>query len=137
MAVNSLFERCRRTDLNSLLVDYVPRDGFDELNTFFKSYFDSCNLLVNYTRDLLDSYDVETRRVRSTPTLPAGCSQPVKEAAQAVQQSLQGVDWLPWCDVRAELVEPVLAYALRKLEMDLQPGSGMGHGLIGVFEIKK
>ena len=137
MAVNSLFERCRRTDLSNLLVDYVPREGFDELNTFFQSYFASCNLLVNYTRELLDNYDEKTRRLRSTPRLPENCSLPVKEAVHAVQQSLEGVDWLPWCDVRAELVEPMLGYALRKLEMDLQPGSGMGHGIIGVFEIRK
>ena len=34
-------------------------------------------------------------------------------------------------------IEPMLGYCLRKLEMELQPGSGMGHGLVGVFEIRK
>ena len=54
-----------------------------------------------------------------------------------VQKTLEGVGRIPSCDVRADLVEPVLGYALRKLEMDLQPGIGIGHGLIGVFEITK
>ena len=40
-------------------------------------------------------------------------------------------------DSRANIIEPQLAYALRKLEMELQTGNGVGHGLVGVFEIKK
>jgi hypothetical protein len=40
-------------------------------------------------------------------------------------------------DSRANIIEPQLAYALRKLEMELQTGDGVGHGLVGVFEIKK
>ncbi len=136
-AVNSLFERCRRTDLKDLLVDYQPREGFGELNTFFESYFDSCNSLVKFAGNLLEEFDRETESLGNSPSLPADCNGPVKEALEMVQQSLQSVDWLPWCDVRADIVEPMLGYALRKLEMDLQPGSGMGHGLIGVFEIRK
>jgi hypothetical protein len=137
IAVNSLFERCRRTDLKDLLVDFFPRKGFDELNAFFKSYFDSCNLLVNFTSDLLENYDVETRSLRKAPPFPEDCGGPVREALEMVQKSLEGVGWIPWCDVRADVVEPILGYALRKLEMDLQPGNGMGHGLIGIFEIRK
>jgi len=40
-------------------------------------------------------------------------------------------------DTRANIIEPQLAYALRKLEMDMQPGFGVGHGLIGILEICK
>jgi hypothetical protein len=35
------------------------------------------------------------------------------------------------------VIESVLGFALRKLEMELQPGAGMGHGLVGIFEIRK
>ena len=50
---------------------------------------------------------------------------------------IEGVGWLKWGDVRANLIESVLGFALRKLEMELQPGTGMGHGLVGIFEIRK
>ncbi|MBE9546815.1 MAG: class I SAM-dependent methyltransferase, partial [Proteobacteria bacterium] len=45
--------------------------------------------------------------------------------------------WAKWGDVRANVIEPHLGYSLRKLEMELQPGKGMGHGLVGIFEIRK
>ena len=44
---------------------------------------------------------------------------------------------LHYGDPRANMIEPHLGYSLRKLEMELQPGTGMGHSLVGVFEIKK
>jgi len=28
-------------------------------------------------------------------------------------------------------------YSLRKLEMELQPHTGVGYGLVGIFEIRK
>lgn len=40
-------------------------------------------------------------------------------------------------DSRANIIEPQLAYALRRLEMDMQPGWGVGHGLVAVLEINK
>jgi hypothetical protein len=35
------------------------------------------------------------------------------------------------------VIEPHLGYSLRKLEMEMQPGTGVGHGLVGIFEIHK
>jgi hypothetical protein len=55
----------------------------------------------------------------------------------AMRRIIEGVGWLNQGDVRANVIEPQLAYSLRKLEMELQPGKGMGHGLVGVFEIQK
>jgi len=59
LAVNSFFEDYTRTDLEGLLVDHVPRPGFDHLNNFFEMFFMSCNALVNYTSSLLSEYDSE------------------------------------------------------------------------------
>lgn len=136
-AVNSLFERCRRTDLQSLIVNYVPREGFDDLNDFFGLFFDSCNRLVSVTKELLEECDGAKSGFNRTPDLPAECPLPLKEAVEGLQRMIQGAGELRSCDVRADLVEPMLGYSLRKLEMELQPGSGMGHGLIGIFEINK
>ena len=61
----------------------------------------------------------------------------LKEAMEAMRRVIEGVGWVPWGDVRANVIEPHLGYSLRKLETDLQPGTGMGHGLIGIYEIRK
>ncbi len=136
-AVNSLFEQYKRTDLDCLLVDYVPREGFGDLNTFFKSFFDACNDLIKYTRQLLDAYDPATRKITVPPEIPASGPPSVKKAMETMPAVVEGLASIAWCEPRANMIEPMLGYFLRKLEMDLQPGAGMGHGLIGVFEIRK
>ncbi len=135
--VNSLFEQHRRTDLDRLLVDYVPRDGFGDQNTFFKSFFDSCNYLVEYTNNLLAAFDAGEHQISFLPEIPVSCPNSVKEAMETMQRVVEGVGSIGWCEPRANVIEPMLGYCLRKLETDLQPGTGMGHGLIGVFEIRK
>lgn len=135
--VNALFEPYTRTDLESLLVDYVPRKGFEHLNNFFELFFMSCNTLVQYTISLLRDYDSDSAPLReSTDVLPF-YPDPLKEAMHTMKRVIEGVGWLEWGDVRANVIEPHLGYSLRKLEMDLQPGTGMGHGIVGVFEIRK
>ena len=137
-AVNSLFEGYQRTSLKRLLVDYVPRPGFDHLNNFFEMFFMSWNTLVEHTMFLLSEYDSETEKLRTVPdeVLPY-YPDPLKEAMHAMRKVIEGVGWIKWGDVRANVIEPHLGYSLRKLERELQPGKGMGHGLVGIFEIKK
>jgi SAM-dependent methyltransferase len=137
LPVNSLFESYQRTDLESLLVDYVPRQGFDHLNNFFELFFMSCNALVKYTISLLSEYKPEAGNLGSTTEVLPFYPDPLKEAMHNIQRVIEGVGWLKWGDVRANVIEPHLGYSLRRLEMDLQPGTGMGHGLVGIFEIRK
>jgi len=54
-----------------------------------------------------------------------------------MQAVIEGSGWLDWGDPRANIIEPHLGYSLRKLEMELQPGMGAGHSLVGVFEVMK
>ena len=136
-AVNSLFENYVRTDLESLFVDYVPRPGFDHLNNFFEFFFMSCNALVQYTISLLSEYDSETQNLMAAPEVHTFYPGPLKEAMHSMRRVIEGVGWLRWGDVRANVIEQHLGYSLRKLEMDLQQGNGVGHGLVGVFEIRK
>jgi len=136
-AVNSLFEGYVRTDLESLLIDHVPRKGFDHLNSFFEMFFMSCNTLVRHTAALLESFDPKTGRVRAAPEVPAYYPEPLKAAMDAMRRVIEGIGWVPWGDVRANVIEPYLGFSLRKLEAELQPGSGVGHGLVGIFEISK
>lgn len=136
-AINSLFESYTRTDLEGLLVDYVPRPGFDHLNGRFESMFMCTNALVNHTIALLASYDAGEAAFGPVPPVQPYYPQPLGEAMNTMQRVIQGVGWVPWGDVRANVIEPHLGYSLRKLEMELQDGMGMGHSLVGVFKIGK
>lgn len=138
MAVNSLFEGYLRTDLEGLLVDYAPRRGFERLNGFFEMFFLSWNTVIRHTIFLLSHHGSETERFagEAQGILPL-CPDPLKEAMRTMQRVIEGIGWLPWGDVRANVIEPCLGYSLRKLEMDLQPGTGAGHGIVGIFEIQK
>jgi SAM-dependent methyltransferase len=134
---NSLFENYLRTDLESLLVDYVPRPGFDHLNNFFELFFMSCNTLVQHTIAMLRNFDARQGKVCEAPAIQPFYPEPLKEAIHTMQRVIDGAGWLAWGDPRANIIEPHLGYSLRKLEMELQPGTGVGHSLIGVFEIRK
>lgn len=133
--VNSLFEGYLRTNPETLLVDYAPREGFDHLNNFFEMFFMSCNTLVNYTVALLSGSNGNSEKVVEPPGILPFYPQPLKEAMETMRRVIEGVSWIQWGDVRANVIEPHLGYSLRKLEMELQQGTGMGHGLVGIFEI--
>ncbi|MEA2109304.1 MAG: class I SAM-dependent methyltransferase [Pseudomonadota bacterium] len=135
--LNSLFEGYVRTDLENLLVDYVPRPGFDHLNNFYEKLFMCSNTLVNYTISLLSNYDAEDKVPDDQPKIMPYYPDSLKEVMETMYRVIKGIGWVPMGDVRANLIEPHLGYSLRKLEMDLQPGTGFGHGIVGIFEIKK
>lgn len=135
--INSLFEGYTRTDLESLLVDYVPRSGFDHLNNFFEKFFMCTNALVNYTIALLAAYDADQGGFIASPEVQPYYPEALKEAMHAMRRVIEGVGWVSWGDVRANVIEPHLGYSLRKLEMDLQPGAGMGHSLMCAMKIHK
>ena len=135
--INSLFEGYTRTDLESLIVDHVHRKGHDHLNSFFESFFMASNELVRFTIALLSGYDAEKRELTKVPEVRPYYPEPLKEAMHSMELVIQGVGWLPWGDVRSNVIEPHLGYSLRKLEMELQPGIGVGHSLCGIFEIRK
>ncbi|MCJ8501666.1 class I SAM-dependent methyltransferase [Desulfatitalea alkaliphila] len=136
-AVNSLFEGYTRTDLESVRVNYVPRPGFDALNHHFEMFFMAVNTLVDYTIALLAHHDPGQGVVGNVPEIQPYYPEPLKETMQAMRRVIEGVGWLQWGDVRANVIEPHLGYCLRKLEMELQQGMGTGHSLCGIFEIKK
>ena len=136
-AVNSLFEGYLRTDLDSLLVDYVPRHGFDHINNFFESFFMSWNTLIKYTTELLMEYDPERKMFGSEPEIQPFYPEPLKKAMHNMRGVVEGTGWVKWGDVRANVIESQLGYSLRELELEMQPGNGFGHSLIGIFQIQK
>lgn len=132
--VNSLLEPNIRTDLTSLVVDYVPRRGFAELNMFFEKFAMSWNTLVKYTIEFLAKYEGGGGRAEGSLDLYRFYPEPLRKAIETMQRVVQTTGDLPG-DSRANIIEPQLAYALRRLEMELQSGAGTGHGLVGIFKI--
>ncbi|MFQ6041213.1 MAG: hypothetical protein ACE5PV_10190 [Candidatus Poribacteria bacterium] len=137
-AVNSLHERNLRTDLSSLLVNYVPKPGFDFLNDHFEHLQMCWNTLVQYAGYLLESYDEEQQVVPSDlPSIPASYPPVLREMMERMRKVVEGVGWLDIGLPRENVIEPQLGYALRYLVTNLQQGQGCAHGLGGVFEVDK
>jgi len=137
-AVNSLHEINYRTNLSSLLMNYVPRDRFDFLNNYFE-YLQVCwNTLINYTIELVNSYDSDTRSfVEDLGDIPTSYPKPLKDMMHRMREVVEGIGWLDMGLPRENVIEPQLGYALRYLLSSLQQGKGCAHNLIGIFEVDK
>lgn len=133
--VNSLFEPNTRTDLEELLVGYVPKAGFTAVNEFYFSFQRCWNALVEYVIELLHHHDSfgTSRRPDVAWDLP----QPLKLLMGQTGQLVSTIHHHEIGDVRANIIEPHLGYALRQLEMTLQQGIGCGHGLVAILEMEK
>ncbi len=137
-AVNSLHETNVRTDLATLLVDYVPKPGFEFLNDYYEHLQMCWNTLIQYVDCLLLQYDDSQRRFRTEPDpIPGSYPPPLQGAMQKMRGVVEGVGWLETGLPRENIIEPQLGYALRYLMTTLQQGIGGGHGLVGILEIDK
>ncbi len=133
LMVSSLFERGLRTYFPDLKVNYKPREGFDWQNESLQRLADSWNDLVDYTMVLMENYDSDEELL---PYPPQTDVKPLEKAYRVMRQSLEGSKGL-YGDIRADLIEAQLGYAIRSLEMNLQQGHGLGHGLVGIIQIVK
>jgi len=127
--VNSLFEPNLCTNLDDILIFYVPRDGFPEANNYHQRLADCWNYLVTYTKALLEGSELP-EALDETPL-------PLRRALSVMRKVVRVASRLGIGNPRASLVEPQLGYCLRELEMGLQQGLGCGHGLVAVFEVVK
>jgi len=127
--VNSLFEPNVSTNLDELLVDYVPKNGFAEVNDYYQRLTDWWNFLITYTRALLQ---------QNTPSeVPPGTPAAVRRIFSTMKKVARASAGMRIGNPRASLLEPQLGYCLRELEMELQKGIGCGHGLVAIFEVVK
>ena len=134
--INSLLEPNLRTHLIPLIIDYVPKKGYTNLNHFFEGFSMCWNRLIKYTIDFLSGFQENTLLKEDLSEVYMFSPQPLKNAVHTMQNVINATGNLPG-DSRANIIEPQLAYALRKLEMELQPGLGIGHGLVCILEIDK
>lgn len=137
-AVNSLHEANLRTDLTTLLIDYVPREGYPLLNQKLEQFQICWNELVNYSIQLLEQYSVEDEKLTcKIPAPPAASPQALLSRMERMKRAVEGVGWLTTGLPRENIIEPQLGYSLRNMMMDLQQGLGCAHSLVGVFEIDR
>ena len=137
-AINSLHEPNLRTEMNSLLINYVPKAGFDFLNEYFEHLQMCWNALVNYVAGLMEIFDEENRTyTKEPPSVPISCPPALRDMMERMKQVVEGIGWLGYGLPRENIIEPQLGYALRYLVCNLQQGQGCGHGLVGIFEIDK
>jgi SAM-dependent methyltransferase len=137
-AVNMLHESNVRTDFDDLLVNYVPRQGFEELNEFFEHLTVCWNTLVQYVDELLQRYDEHERRFSDgVPDIPDDYPEPLRSMMERMRMVVEGIGWLGIGLPREHIIEPQLGYALRHLVSSLQKGWGCGHGLVGILEVDK
>jgi len=127
--VNSLFEPNRCTNLDEVLVLYVPRSGFTEVNAYHQRLADCWNYLVTYTKALLEGSNL--------PETLTEMPLPLRKSLSAMKGVVRLAARLKTGNPRASIVEPQLGYYLRELEIGLQRGLGCGHGLVAIFEVVK
>jgi len=137
-AMNSIHETNLRTSLDSLIIDYVPKQGFSFLNDYYEGLQMAWNTLVKYVIELLDLYD-EGNKVYETepPPIPATYPRQLREMMARMKLIIEAVGWLGNGLPRENIIEPQLGYALRYLMNSMQKGQGCGHGLVGVVEIDR
>lgn len=133
--VNSLFEPNIRTDLEGLVVNYVPKDGFPAVNDFYTMFQSSWNTLVGYVIALLRHFD--SAKASPRPETERHHPRALRAAMAEMRRLIAAVYRSGIGDARANIIEPNLGYALRKLEMSLQRGIGCGHGLVAILELEK
>jgi SAM-dependent methyltransferase len=137
-AVNSLHEANQRTDLSLLLIDYMPKPGFEFINAYFEKLAMCWNTLVLYVDELLQRYNERQHKFACEPTpIPASYPPPLRDMMERLVHVVEGVGWLETGLPRENIIEPQLGYALRHLVTALQQGLGCAHGLVGIFEIDK
>jgi len=137
-AVNSLHEVNVRTNLMHLLIDYVPKQGFEFLNDYFEHLQMCWNTLISYVEFLFQSYDEKKRRFSTElPPIPGSYPPALRDMMERMRQVVEGVGWLGIGLPRENIIEPQLGYALRYLIMNLQQGQGCAHSLVGIFEVDK
>ncbi len=137
-AVNSLHEMNMRTDLNTLLVDYVPKSEFPFLNQYYEHLAACWNYVVQHVAQLLVLFDEESRQFSGPiPEPPVACPSPVRTALERMKKVVEGTGWYGRGLPRENIIEQQMGYALRHVVTELQQGQGCGHGLVGIFEIEK
>lgn len=126
-----LLEHHIRTRLGELRIPAEARPQPGPAASFLAGMIEAWNQLVGFT---------EVRLAGERPGLVAmpGWSEfppTLQHALMTMDRIVDSVAWIEVGDVRANVIEPQLAFVLRRLERSLQQGMGCGHGLHAVLRL--
>lgn len=130
--VNHLYELNVRTKLERLRVDYRPTDGQKELNRFFGQLAMCWTEVVDFTLERIQGKRIDLVALDGWRDFPP----PLQTALMTMDRVIDSISWIDLGDVRANVLEPQLAYVLRRLEYTMQSGRGCGHGLVAVLQVE-
>ena len=130
--VNSLHEDNVRTDLERLIVDFVPIPGFPDKNRAFERLCVAWNVLVHHAMVLLEGGQSDPPEADVT-----GHPEVVELGMRTLSRVVENVEWMQMGDPRTNIIEPQLGYVLRGLEQVFQQGQGLAHGLIVVVRVEE
>ncbi|MFP4378976.1 MAG: class I SAM-dependent methyltransferase [Candidatus Sumerlaeia bacterium] len=131
-AVNCLHEENVRTNLDRLKMHLCPIEGHEDIYGRFAALGFAWNNLVDYCIRRLEKR-VPPFHLKNWKQMPSV----VQMSMMTLDRLIDTAHWMEMGDPRANVIEPQLGYALRKLEMEHQNGSGCAHSLVGVFEVRK
>lgn len=131
--VNQLYEHSTRTNLDKLRIVFKDVPGSDELNAFFRTLTTCWNVLIDFTIERLRGARLSLIDLDGWRTFRPE----LQMALMTIDRIIDGVAWIDVGDVRANVIEPQLAYVLRRMVHGIQEGRGCGHGLLAVLQVGK
>ena len=137
--VNRLFERNVRTDFEKLLLEYHPESTFPSLNAFFNEFSTCWNTVVQATQAFCEAEQNGSSFSEESIPIPEKVrgNNILAKSIAYMQDVVLYSRYYGLEDVRSNVIEPQLGFALRDLEINLQRGAGMGHGYVGIFSVVK
>lgn len=136
--VNRLHDPESRTDLEMLLfeLDSLP-EGFGGAREILTGLHASWTGLVRFVEKSLAALQRGNGPPAGTENTDTAIPEPGRRAIERLRRTFDVASRLEFDDVRAQLIEPQLGFALRDLEIAHQRGHGHGHGLVGAWEVQK
>jgi hypothetical protein len=131
--VNSLHEHNVRTPLAQLEINYLPRTQNSFLNELFGRMGRCWDVVVRFARQRLGGKRVDLVQLEGWREFPAA----LQMALLTLDRVIDSVAWIDVGDVRANIIEPQLAYVLLRMLHRLQEGIGCGHGLVAVLSVEE
>jgi hypothetical protein len=131
--VQSLFAPFQRTDLQKLIITNLPIPPYatQEAKDFFEKFQYCWNALVRYTIDRFSGNLTPPEDWEEWIEMPIS----LKYSLKSTEKIINDNDWVAYGDIRANVLEPHLGYALRHLEYELQQGLGTGQYFTILLEV--
>jgi hypothetical protein len=129
--VNSLYEHNVRTPLVQLEIGYQPFADAGALNEMFGRFSQCWDTVIGFACERLTGKRIDLVEIEGWRYFPAA----LQMALLTLDRVIDSVAWIDVGDVRANIIEPQLAYVLLRMLHQLQEGVGCGHGLVAVLAI--